>query len=117
MHALQAKIRTSANWSYDEARKGVGYLGARSNILATRCRTSALREPRTAQTELTVGAISVRGRYHLQESTTRFAARVLVERPAVTNLAILATPAGNKKRSVNAIDRSIEVDQWFFRGS
>jgi hypothetical protein len=28
MHALQAKIRTSANWSYDEARKGVGYLGA-----------------------------------------------------------------------------------------
>jgi hypothetical protein len=27
MHALQAKIRTSANWSYDEAKKGVGYLG------------------------------------------------------------------------------------------
>ena len=27
MHALQAKIRTSVNWSYDEAKKGVGYLG------------------------------------------------------------------------------------------
>jgi hypothetical protein len=28
MHALQAKVRTGANWSYDEAKKGVGYLGA-----------------------------------------------------------------------------------------
>ncbi len=27
VHALQAKIRTGANWSYDEAKKGVGYLG------------------------------------------------------------------------------------------
>jgi hypothetical protein len=33
MHALQAKIRTSANWSYDEARKGVGYLGAQIQYL------------------------------------------------------------------------------------
>jgi hypothetical protein len=33
MHALQAKIRTSANWSYDEARKGVGYLGSQIQYL------------------------------------------------------------------------------------
>jgi hypothetical protein len=33
MHALQAKIRTSANWSYDEAKKGVGYLGAQIQYL------------------------------------------------------------------------------------
>jgi hypothetical protein len=33
MHALQAKIRTSANWSYDEARKGVGYLGTQIQYL------------------------------------------------------------------------------------
>lgn len=28
MHALRAKISTGANWSYAEAKKGVGYLGA-----------------------------------------------------------------------------------------
>jgi hypothetical protein len=33
MHALQAKIRTSANWSYDEAKKGVGSLGAQIQYL------------------------------------------------------------------------------------
>lgn len=33
MHALQTKIRTGANWSYDEARKGVGYLGAQIQYL------------------------------------------------------------------------------------
>jgi hypothetical protein len=33
MHALQAKIRTSANWSYDEAKKGVGYLGTQIQYL------------------------------------------------------------------------------------
>lgn len=33
MHALQAKIRTSANWSYDEAKKGVGYLGSQIQYL------------------------------------------------------------------------------------
>ena len=33
MHALQEKIRTSANWSYDEAKKGVGYLGAQIQYL------------------------------------------------------------------------------------
>jgi hypothetical protein len=33
MHALQAKIRTSANWSYDEGKKGVGYLGAQIQYL------------------------------------------------------------------------------------
>jgi hypothetical protein len=32
MHALQAKIRTSANCSYDEAKKGVGYLARRYSI-------------------------------------------------------------------------------------
>jgi hypothetical protein len=33
MHALQAKIRTSANWSFDEAKKGVGYLGTQIQYL------------------------------------------------------------------------------------
>jgi hypothetical protein len=33
MHALQAKLRTSANWSYDEARKSVGYLGSQIQYL------------------------------------------------------------------------------------
>lgn len=33
MHALQAKIRTGANWSYDEAKKGVGYLGTQIQVL------------------------------------------------------------------------------------
>ena len=33
MHALQAKIRTSGNWSYDEAKKGVGYLGTQIQYL------------------------------------------------------------------------------------
>lgn len=33
MHALQAKIRTSAGWSYEEAKKGVGYLGAQIQYL------------------------------------------------------------------------------------
>jgi hypothetical protein len=33
MHALQAEIRTSTNWSYDEAKKGVGYLGAQIQYL------------------------------------------------------------------------------------
>lgn len=33
MHALQAKIRTGANWSYDEAKKGVGYLGTQMQFL------------------------------------------------------------------------------------
>jgi hypothetical protein len=33
MHALQAKIRTGANWSYGEAKKGVGYLGAQIQYL------------------------------------------------------------------------------------
>lgn len=33
MHALQAKIRTSADWSYDEAKKGVGYLGTQIQYL------------------------------------------------------------------------------------
>ncbi len=33
MHALQAKIRTGANWSYDEAKKGVGYLGTQIQYL------------------------------------------------------------------------------------
>jgi hypothetical protein len=33
MHALEAKIRTSANWSYDEARKGIGYLGTQIQFL------------------------------------------------------------------------------------
>ncbi len=33
MHAFQAKIHTSANWSYDEAKKGVGYLGAQIQYL------------------------------------------------------------------------------------
>jgi hypothetical protein len=33
MHALQAKIRTSTNWSYDQAKKGVGYLGTEIQYL------------------------------------------------------------------------------------
>jgi hypothetical protein len=33
MHALQQKIHTSANWSYDEAKKGVGYLGTQIQYL------------------------------------------------------------------------------------
>jgi hypothetical protein len=33
MHALQEKIHTSANWSYDEAKKGVGYLGTQIQYL------------------------------------------------------------------------------------
>jgi hypothetical protein len=33
MHALQAKIRTSANWSYDEGKKGIGYLGTQIQYL------------------------------------------------------------------------------------
>jgi hypothetical protein len=33
MHALQEKIRTSANWSYDEAKRGVSYLGAQIQYL------------------------------------------------------------------------------------
>ena len=33
MHALQAKIHTSADWSYDEAKKGVGYLGTQIQYL------------------------------------------------------------------------------------
>jgi hypothetical protein len=33
MHALQAKIRTGANWSYDEAKKGIGYLGTQMQYL------------------------------------------------------------------------------------
>lgn len=33
MHALQAKIRVGTNWSYDEAKKGVGYLGTQIQYL------------------------------------------------------------------------------------
>jgi hypothetical protein len=33
MHAFQAKIRTSANWSSDEAKKGIGYLGTQIQYL------------------------------------------------------------------------------------
>lgn len=33
MHALKAKIRTGANWSYAEAKKGVGYLGEQIQYL------------------------------------------------------------------------------------
>lgn len=33
MHALQAKIHTSANWTMDEAKKGVGYLGTQIQYL------------------------------------------------------------------------------------
>jgi len=33
MHALQQKIHTSANWSFDEAKKGVGYLGTQIQYL------------------------------------------------------------------------------------
>ncbi len=33
MHALQAKIRTGANWSYGEAKNGVGYLGTQIQYL------------------------------------------------------------------------------------
>jgi hypothetical protein len=33
MHAGQAKIRTSTNWSYDEAKRGVGYLGEQIQYL------------------------------------------------------------------------------------
>jgi hypothetical protein len=29
MHAVQAKIRAATNWSCDEAKRGVGYLGER----------------------------------------------------------------------------------------
>ncbi len=27
VHALETKIRSGANWTYDEGRKGVSYLG------------------------------------------------------------------------------------------
>src|SRR5438552_17092237 len=33
MHALKPKIRISTNWSYDEAKKGVGYLGTQIQYL------------------------------------------------------------------------------------
>src|SRR5262249_51195070 len=33
MNALQEKTRTSANWSYDEAKRGVSYLGAQIQYL------------------------------------------------------------------------------------
>lgn len=33
MHALQSKMRTSANWSYGEAKKGIGYLGTQIQYL------------------------------------------------------------------------------------
>lgn len=35
MHAVQARIRTDANWSYAEAKKGVGYLGSQIQYLGT----------------------------------------------------------------------------------
>jgi len=58
MHALQEKIRTSANWSYDEAKRGVGYLAHRSNTLASRCEEfaalSRLREHQCRSTDLIV---------------------------------------------------------------
>jgi hypothetical protein len=58
MHALQAKIRTSANWSYDEAKRASVIWGRRSNILASRCITSAPRALRTLRTEPIAGVIS-----------------------------------------------------------
>ena len=36
MHALQEKIRTSADWSTEEARKGIGYLGTQIQYLGQR---------------------------------------------------------------------------------
>ncbi len=39
MHALQAKIRSSANWSYDEAKKGIGYLGTQIQYLGEQMKT------------------------------------------------------------------------------
>jgi hypothetical protein len=39
MHALEAKIHAGANWSYDEARRGVGYLGTQIQDLGQQMQT------------------------------------------------------------------------------
>ena len=39
MHALEAKIHTGANWTYDEARRGVGYLGTQIQDLGQQMQT------------------------------------------------------------------------------
>jgi hypothetical protein len=35
VHALETKIRSGANWTYDEGRKGVGYLGTQIEYLGS----------------------------------------------------------------------------------
>ena len=50
MHALQAKIRTSANWSYDEARKGVGYLGSQIQYLGQQMQNFGVPEANSTPT-------------------------------------------------------------------
>ena len=39
VHALEAKIRNGTNWSYDEAKKGVGYLGSQIQYLGAQMQT------------------------------------------------------------------------------
>ncbi len=39
MHALEAKIHTGANWTYDEAKRGVGYLGTQIQDLGRQMQT------------------------------------------------------------------------------
>jgi hypothetical protein len=38
-HALEAKIHTGANWTYDEAKRGVGYLGTQIQDLGQQMQT------------------------------------------------------------------------------
>ena len=41
MHALQAKIRTGAAWSEDEAKKGMNYLGTQIQYLGQQMQNSS----------------------------------------------------------------------------
>jgi hypothetical protein len=48
VHALEAKIRSGANWTYDEGKKGVGYLGTQIEYLGSQMQKVGT-SPKTSQ--------------------------------------------------------------------